>query len=311
MKSGEIVVQSPAKINLCLRVLGLRGDGFHEIESIVARIGLCDSVGVTYRDDSEIRIHCNDPSIPSDHRNLAYQAAVKLAQYAEVHHGADISIQKRIPAGSGLGGGSSNAAATLRALNRLWLTGISTEELVEIGGTIGADVPLFFAQTPVCIIGGRGELVQPFAAISEGESQSPASVALVLPDVALATKDVYAAWDRLHPSGRPASAAIDTGKLQAFGFDLMLRPSRAEALVTNMITQLGNDLEAAACEVSPAFMRILKELRGMHTSVHMTGSGSGVFGLFVFREEAESFAERARAAMGLRAEVTTFEQGGG
>ena len=151
--------EAPAKINLTLRVLSLRADGYHEIESLVAQIDLCDTVTVTPREDRRLLVDCSDRTIPCDSSNLALRAAHSLAEAHGVRRGALISLTKRIPSGAGLGGGSSNAAATLKLLNAQWRLGLSHPELAEIGAEIGSDVPLF-CHGPLCAIRGRGERVE-------------------------------------------------------------------------------------------------------------------------------------------------------
>ena len=130
--------QSPAKINLTLRVVGKRDDGFHEIESLIARIDLCDTVHVSPRDDGRLTLECDEPSIPADESNLALKAAAILRDKAAAPQGAHMSLKKRIPAGAGLGGGSSNAAATLMLLNEFWNLGLPNSKLATIGTEIGS-----------------------------------------------------------------------------------------------------------------------------------------------------------------------------
>src|SRR5512135_1275781 len=115
--------EAPAKINLTLRVVDARADGYHEIESLVAQIDLCDTVTVTSREDRRFMVECDDRTIPCDSSNLAWRAARALADAHGVRRGALISLAKRIPTGAGLGGGSSDAAATLKLLNALWRLG--------------------------------------------------------------------------------------------------------------------------------------------------------------------------------------------
>ena len=247
---------SPAKINLTLRVGNVRDDGFHEIESLVARVSLCDTVTVTPRDDQRWTVACDDPSLPSDEDNLAWQAVRRLAEAAGLKRGVHVAIEKRIPAGAGLGGGSSNAATVLTLLNELWGVGYSTEELGRIGAEIGSDVPLFL-YGPVCILRGRGELIE---SVSQPLS---ADVLLFLPEIHCATPAVYGAWDRMseHPARPPLKAVLDR-------FD---EPARlAEVLF--------NDLEAPAAAVSPELATLAERLREVCPGpVRMTGSGSAFF----------------------------------
>ena len=274
--------QSPAKINLTLRVGPLRPDGFHEIESLVARVGLCDTVSVTPRADGQLTLECDDPAIPCDETNLALRAARLLSDQTRVRNGAHISLKKRIPAGSGLGGGSSNAATALMLLNDLWQLHLGRDELAAIGAKIGSDVPLFF-HSPLCVVRGRGEQIEDVNRRFKGW------VVLILPDLHVSTREVYASWDRAGPSpARPAMEHV----LAAAGGTSTLGPL------------LFNDLEAAAFQVSPELAELATRLRrDRHEPVHMTGSGSAFFQLFEEAGPAREAAGRIARAFGLRVEV--------
>jgi 4-diphosphocytidyl-2-C-methyl-D-erythritol kinase len=274
--------QSAAKINLTLRVGPPRPDGFHEIESLVARVGLCDTVGVAPRADGQLTLECDDPAIPRDETNLALRAARLLADQTGVTNGAHISLRKRIPAGSGLGGGSSNAATALMLLNDLWQLRLGRDELAAIGAQIGSDVPLFF-HSPLCIVRGRGEQIEDVNRRLEG------LVLLILPDLHVSTREVYAAWDRagLSPA-RPSMEHV----LAAAGGTNTLGPL------------LFNDLEAAAFQVSPELAELVARLRrDQHGPVHMTGSGSAFFQLLDKAGPAHEAAGRIARALGVRVEV--------
>ena len=282
----ELTQPSPAKINLALRVGGVRPDGFHEIESLVARVGLCDTVTVSPRDDGRFTLACDDPTVPEDDTNLALRAARRLAEATGAGaRGVHIRLEKCIPAGVGLGGGSSNAASVLRLLNELWRLELSATELVRIGAETGSDVPLFF-HTPLCIVRGRGEHVEDVRRALSGW------VVLILPPILLPTRDVYAAWDRLptHP-GRPSIESI-------------LQPARgAEALMQHLF----NDLEPAAQAVRPVLGEVMEQVgRVSGGTVRMTGSGCGLFRLFDEREGADEFAQRVRDGLDVRTEVVSL-----
>jgi len=279
--------ESPAKINLTLHVGPLRPDGFHEIESLVARVGLHDTVSVTFRNDKRLTLSCDDPSIPCDETNLALRAARQLAEAAAVRNrGAAITLEKRIPTGSGLGGGSSNAATVLMLLNQLWQTGLPAQELAKIGAEIGSDVPLFF-RTPLCIVRGRGELVE------DVRKTRPGWAVLILPAIHSTTRDVYAAWDRLgsHP-GRPSPN------------DVLEHAASAERLMPHLF----NDLESAALAVNPDLAAVSHELgRLLDAPVRMTGSGSTFFRLFDARQRAETLAQRVGDKLNLAVRVAPLE----
>ncbi|MBU0640026.1 MAG: 4-(cytidine 5'-diphospho)-2-C-methyl-D-erythritol kinase [Planctomycetes bacterium] len=280
--TAELMQASPAKINLTLRVCGLRADGYHEIESLVAQVGLCDTITVRVRDDDRCTLSCADPAIPTDERNLALRAALDLARRTGAERGAHITLTKRIPAGTGLGGGSSNAATTLRLLNDLWRLGLSLSELADIGATIGSDVPLFL-RSPLAIVRGRG------AEIVDLSDAPPAWCVLVLPEIHAATPDVYAAWDRQSsPAQRPELTAV----LAALGSAADLMPL------------LFNDLEKPACSAIPELAAFARMLHACSDApLCMTGSGSAFFRLFDDERVARDFADKIRAATTTRAEL--------
>ena len=279
--------KSPAKINLTLRVGPARADGFHEIESLIARVELCDNVTVTSRDDGEFSLSCDDPSIPTDETNLAMRAARMLAKTPRKNSGGvDIQLAKRIPAGAGLGGGSSNAATTLMILNELWGAGLARDELAELGSRIGSDVPLFM-HGPLCIVSGRGETVCDVAARLDGW------VVLTMPGIFCGAGEIYAAWDRL-PEHIYRSTADD----------VLSHVGSVEELAPHTY----NDLEAAALSVSAELRAFAEALARLSDGpVRMTGSGSTFFRLFGQRDPAEAFARRVREELHVRAEVASIE----
>ena len=165
-------VFAPAKINLSLKILGRRDDGFHEIETLIARISLCDEINIDKDHAKEgIEFRCDDPSVPQGDDNLAVRAAKTFLERAKLKSGVAIELKKKIPHGAGLGGGSSDAATTLLALNELFKTNLPREALAKMGETIGSDVPFFIFQS-AAICRGRGELVTPI--------QLPESLSILL-----------------------------------------------------------------------------------------------------------------------------------
>jgi len=142
---------APAKINLYLEIIGDRPDGYHELAMLLQSIDLADRVDLRPNGTQAIRVHCDDPQVPANESNLAYQAAALMAgEFSEAYGrygGMEISIQKRIPMGAGLAGGSTDAAAVLVGLNLMWSLGLTQSELQELGGRLGSDVPF-------CIVGG-------------------------------------------------------------------------------------------------------------------------------------------------------------
>jgi len=152
-------VLAPAKINLSLKILGRRSDGFHEIETLIAPISLYDKIDIE-KQSRWIDFSCDDPTVPSGDENLVVRVAKAFFEKTKISSGVGIKLHKKIPHGAGLGGGSSDAAATLRALNQLFETKLSREELAKLGSTIGSDVSFFLFES-VAVCKGRGEIVNP------------------------------------------------------------------------------------------------------------------------------------------------------
>ena len=181
-------VFAPAKINLSLKILGRRDDGFHEIETLIAPISLCDEIKIDKDDAKEgIEFRCDDPSVPQGDANLAVRAAKTFLEGAKLKRGVAIELKKNIPHGAGLGGGSSDAATTLLALNELFKTNLPREALAKMAEAIGSDVPFFIFQS-AAICRGRGELVTPL------EFHEPLSILLLKPAFVVPTEWAYSHW---------------------------------------------------------------------------------------------------------------------
>ncbi|MGH8048028.1 MAG: 4-(cytidine 5'-diphospho)-2-C-methyl-D-erythritol kinase, partial [Chthoniobacterales bacterium] len=153
-------LRAPAKVNLSLRILGRRPDGFHDLESLVTPISLSDEITVDVGIGQGVRVRCDDPSVPQDDSNLASVAARQFHSHTSIPFNARIGIRKRIPAGAGLGGGSSDAAAVLVALDSIFETNLGVSGLEKIGANIGSDVPFFIRRVPAWMR-GRGERIEP------------------------------------------------------------------------------------------------------------------------------------------------------
>jgi len=181
-------VSAPAKINLFLKVLRRRPDGFHEIETFISPISLCDQIKIDKNKRGQgISFRCDDPSVPRGGENLAVRAANAFFAATQTKPAVSIVLKKKIPHGAGLGGGSSDAAAVLLALNQLFATKLSREKLAKLGSTIGSDVPVFiFESAAVCT--GRGEIVTPRKLTQQ------LSILLVKPDFGVSTPWAYKRW---------------------------------------------------------------------------------------------------------------------
>ena len=178
----------PAKINLSLKILGPRPDGFHDIETFIAPISLCDELKIDKNKAAEgVEFHCDDSSVPIGDENLVVRAAKAFFKAAKLKGSVSIELKKKIPHGAGLGGGSSDAASTLLALNKLFETNLPREALAELGEAIGSDVPFFiFESAAMCR--GRGELVTP------EKLKEKMSILLLKPEFGVATAWAYQRW---------------------------------------------------------------------------------------------------------------------
>jgi 4-diphosphocytidyl-2-C-methyl-D-erythritol kinase len=181
-------VFAPAKINLSLKILGRREDGFHDIETLIVPISLCDELKIDKDDAKEgIEFRCDDPSVPQGDDNLAVRAAKTFLEEAKLKSGVAIELKKKIPHGAGLGGGSSDAATTLLALNELFKTNLPREALARMAEAIGSDVPFFIFQS-AAICRGRGELVTLL------KFHEPLSILLLKPAFVVPTEWAYSHW---------------------------------------------------------------------------------------------------------------------
>jgi 4-diphosphocytidyl-2-C-methyl-D-erythritol kinase len=186
IEMSAMQVLAPAKINLSLKILGRRGDGFHEIETLIAPISLYDKIDIE-KQSRWIDFSCDDPTVPSRDENLVVRIAKAFFEKTKISSGVRIKLHKKIPHGAGLGGGSSDAAATLRALNQLFETKLSREELAKLGSTIGSDVSFFLFES-VAVCKGRGEIVNPTTV------KKKLSILLLKPAFSVSSAWAYSRW---------------------------------------------------------------------------------------------------------------------
>jgi len=263
-------ILSPAKVNLFLKVVSKRPDGYHNLVSIVDPISLYDRIFLDEALDGAVRVRDTLGLLPEGPANTMYRAAMLLKERYGIASGVNILVEKRIPIGSGLGGGSSNAASVMKELVRLWGIKVEQEELIDLGRTIGADVPLFlFGKS--CVVRGIGERVSPILL-------PIIWYVVVYPNVVLSTKEVY--------NGLRIVLTKDENEVTFSG---------KFSNVLEIADILENDLEEVAllkCPKIKTIKALLKEA-GAAGSL-MTGSGSAVFGVF----ENESVARGALEKVG-------------
>lgn len=267
-----LTLPSFAKINLHLQVIGRRADGFHDLCTVFQTISLHDSISVAYG-DTEIRMTCGDERIPADERNLIVRAAHELRERFAIRCGANIHLEKVIPAPGGLGGGSSNAAVVLLALRKLWGIDVTLEELHPIAAKLGSDVP-FFLYGGTALGMGRGEIVEPITEFDER------FMLIVTPDVAVATRD---AFKRL---GVQCLTKQESKRI--------LHLCRADLESADFkYTAFKNDFEITVFATYPEVERVKNTLLDLGADRAMlSGSGSSVFAVFD-KEETRQAALKA------------------
>ena len=276
-------LRAPAKLNLYLRVLGKRPDGFHEIETVFERIDLADELAFESNASGGVELTCTDPALSCGPDNLIIKAAHLLRQLTRTSQGARIHLTKQIPIAAGLGGGSSDGAAALKGLNRLWQLGLDDSALVNAGSTLGSDVPFFLTESVFALGQGRGERCEPVAT-----TMSLAHV-LVVPLERLSTAEVYAdgSFDRESRDDLTASIPSINMVLHA-----LHNGSRSE-----LAQGLWNDLEPVAIRRCPVIAVIQTRLRDLGClEVCVSGSGTSVFGLCANSAQAREVADRLQQA---------------
>ncbi|CAN2247305.1 4-(cytidine 5'-diphospho)-2-C-methyl-D-erythritol kinase [Bacillus vallismortis] len=262
----RILEKAPAKINLSLDVTRKRPDGYHEVEMIMTTIDLADRIELTELAEDEVRVSSHNRFVPDDQRNLAYQAAKLIKDRYNVKKGVSIMITKVIPVAAGLAGGSSDAAATLRGLNRLWNLNLSVETLAELGAEIGSDVS-FCVYGGTALATGRGEKIKHIS------TPPHCWVILAKPTIGVSTAEVYRQLklnDVEHPDVHGMIEAIEEKNFQ------------------KMCSRLGNVLESVTLDMHPEVAMIKNQMKRFGAdAVLMSGSGPTVFGLVQYESKVQ------------------------
>ncbi len=285
VQTNAVTVAAPAKLNLFLKVLGKRSDGYHELETLMVSVGLYDTLKITADPAGDLSLSCHDAGAvrsgdparelpPVDRANLVLRAAELLRATTGTPQGARIELIKRIPLAAGLAGGSSDAAAALVGLNRLWRLGLSSSELHDLGARLGSDVPFFLCPSAAAICRGRGEIIEPQAL--------PLRLHFVIarPRTGLSTALVF---KHCHPSsvGWSANDLVDAWARA----DL----NRATRYFHNTLQEPAEKLNSEVTTLKAWFSR--QPFAG-HM---MTGSGTGYFGLCRSHRQALQLASRLKA----------------
>jgi 4-diphosphocytidyl-2-C-methyl-D-erythritol kinase len=266
----ELYLNAPAKINLALKVDGLRKDGFHELQMIMQSISLADRIKLKKKSGGII-VKSSQPELPTGEENLAYQAAeIFFKQNPEIKQGVEIYIAKNIPIAAGMAGGSTDAAAVMRGLYQLFELEADFNELRKDLESVGSDVP-YCLEGGTVYASGRGEILEPLPFIGEKY------LVVVTPSFKISTPEVYKLYDQLKG-------------YQDFNFDLVLENLKKEQEIDWKL-DYKNDLKKAAEKICPE----IKEIRNMFKNTKpeftmLSGSGPTVFSIYSSREQAEKVA---------------------
>lgn len=264
----KITVDAPAKINLFLDIIGRLDNGYHSLFMVMQSVGLSDKITIEESEEKGIFLTCSENKLPTDEKNIAYKAAQKFCEAADVEPRVKIHIEKRIPFAAGLAGGSADAAAVIVGLNEILKTNLSQRELREIGLSVGSDVPF-------CIVGGTCLSQNTGGVLSQLKPLKDCFIVLAKPDAGVSTAEAYAAADNTylyHPDSMRMLDACEKGDFEAI--------CKYAGNVFEQIIEVAERVE---------FKRIMRK-HGAKLC-QMSGSGPTVFGLFGEKSEAEACAD--------------------
>jgi 4-diphosphocytidyl-2-C-methyl-D-erythritol kinase len=266
--TGTLRVRAHAKLNLFLRVLAREADGFHGLETLFCLVDLADELVAERRDGHEVMIEVQGGEVGPPAENLAVRAAAAVLGATRDRFGVHLTLSKRIPARAGLGGGSSNAAAALVAVNRLAGDAIPRHELLQLAAKLGSDVPFFLSGAPLALAWAHGERLLRLPPLP------PAPALLLTPPVPVSTPDAYGWVDEARQSvGRRGAVALDLDSLSTWG---------------DIGRMAGNDFESVVFSRHQAVRAAFEALVGTHPLVcRMSGSGSAIFAIYRSERDRE------------------------
>jgi 4-diphosphocytidyl-2-C-methyl-D-erythritol kinase len=280
MSGGSVTVPAPAKINLFLRIFAREADGFHGLETLFCLVSLADTVQAERREERGVSIEVEgvDPGPPE--QNLAVRAATMVLEATGHRFGAHLRLTKRIPVRAGLGGGSSDAAAALHAVNSLAHGAVPRHELLQLGARLGSDVPFFVTGAPLALAWGRGERLFRLPPLP------PAPALLITPASGVDTAEAYGWLDQVRGDARRGAVALDLDALSHWG---------------DIGRMAGNDFESAVFERVPGVRAAFEALAGTRPLVcRLSGSGSALFAVYRNardREDARMMLGRKHGAV--------------
>ncbi|GAB6107452.1 4-(cytidine 5'-diphospho)-2-C-methyl-D-erythritol kinase [Fusibacter bizertensis] len=288
-KDNQIVqLKARAKINLTLDVLSRRENGYHDVEMLMQQINLYDNVTVGKNSSGDINLSCSDGFLPVDEKNIAYQAASLMKEMYQLAEGFDIHIDKQIPVAAGLAGGSTDAAAVIKAINQLSGLNLSIEKLQEIGFKLGADVPFCFLEG-CALARGLGEILKPVRGFEH------AWMVLVKPNFGVSTKEVY--------------GELDLGTIETHPETTKMLEALNEQNKRVILSGLCNVLETVTLNLYPKVSEIKEKLSSYGAEgVLMSGSGPTVFGFFPSYERAKKAHKKLKKQYPQSYVVSTYNQ---
>jgi len=256
---GEsLQLAAPAKVNLSLRILGRRSDGYHDLDTVMQKLDLCDLVTVSLVDEPGVFLRCPDSDLPEDSKNIAFQAARAFLRICSLERvGVQITLEKRIPIAAGLGGGSSDAGAVLLGLNRLLGTPLSTAMLIDLARTLGADVPFFVTNFGAVRAEGIGDRMTSIPSLQG------CRIVLANPGFSVSTREVFEKY--------ALTIAAENSKIESFR-KIIAQPTSCKSI---------NDLESITLSSYPEIEALKLDFLAQGASlVLMSGSGPTYFGIF-------------------------------
>ncbi|WNZ93131.1 4-(cytidine 5'-diphospho)-2-C-methyl-D-erythritol kinase [Streptococcus iniae] len=263
---ASITERAPAKINLGLDIIGKRHDGYHDLDMVMVSVDLCDYITVSPMDEDRILIQSDCSKMPVDNKNDVYKATLLVKKAYGITQGVSIFLRKKIPVCAGMGGGSSDATATLRALNRLWNLNMSCQEMIGLGMAIGSDVP-YCIEAGCARVGGKGEKVEQLA------GRFSSWVVLVKPEFGISTRTVF--------------PKLDLERISRVDIDALVTAIETKNYST-LQTVMGNSLEDVSIAKRPFIQKIKDRMLASGADVAlMTGSGPSVFALCRAEKQAD------------------------
>ena len=284
----QLVLTAPAKLNLSLDVVGRRTDGYHLVEMVMQSIELCDHISLASRTDGQIKIACTHPHVPTGPKNLVWQAAQLLAQASGKSSGVTITLGKSIPVAAGLAGGSTDAAAVLMGLNRMWGLNLEARELAQLGLKLGADVP-FCLMGGTALAQGIGEKLTPLP------PPPPLWVVLLKPNIGVSTAEVYNNYRGTDVRTRPCTQSL-VDAIQA-------------GAASSMVQAMGNVLESVTFAKLPLLRQLKRKALELGAlAALMSGSGPTIFALTKEYREATAIVNALKHLVDFTC-ITTFKEG--